>query len=675
MNLNVTNIKIDNEHVDEVLWVKSGGTSIHTGMTLTTPLKFNIDEYTLENPGETAIITVRTDNGIYKDIELNRCTPNCDCDVFDVVCESSKYIDLKGGTVDFTYYLKDEFVGKCSESKISCHTKSSFVTITHDSSNNKFRATIGENSTIKRKARIVFSYGGENCKVFTVTQGAPVDNCNDKLIVKKQSEEKLTCQGGDIQFVVETSPFGTCNEKIKIKAENNETTVPCAGGDVQYIITSAPPAKCNDKIILETTAYIISSDGETIRYNVTAPFVSADYDARYITSCSITPEVDGTSYEIVEDGGIYYLDITFPPNEITDYIKFTVRCEDNGGNCGTATINQDKKPNTVCNIQKVYDEEFKASGEENLRILQYSFDLCDADNMSFSSNIEGVGIRTSNGRVLADIPENTGEERDVIITVTQERDGVSEVSEYTFKQKGRSSRTDDITFTIVNTTNRTAYFGGKIDLGTSRQPGSRAGETTFREATERIKGNVIKLYMNGVTDDNLTHNHFDLGPGESSAITVSWSVIESLGLENHYFVTDNSQSWYNTNQYGVNGKSGIPAIKFYHVAKRPMKTTTGVEPNEFIVHVRPIAYNETQPVYRQILKGKTYRLEIYRIDDDIEHNNDIHWNGSKALPVRQPDSTDNYVKFKYGDNTCADAKLILTQDGYKWEDTNYGLSC
>ena len=66
MNLNVTNIKIDNEYVDEVLWVKSGETSIHTGMTIGTPLKFNVDEYTLENPGETAIITVKTDNNIYR---------------------------------------------------------------------------------------------------------------------------------------------------------------------------------------------------------------------------------------------------------------------------------------------------------------------------------------------------------------------------------------------------------------------------------------------------------------------------------------------------------------------------------------------------------------------------------------------------------------------------------
>ena len=670
MNLNVTNIQIDNEYVDEVLWVKFGETSIHTGMTLTTPLKFNVDEYDLNNPGETAIITVKTDNNIYKDIELNRCVPNCDCDVFDVVCNSSKYISLEGGTVDFTYSLKDDFIGKCSDKKISCHTKSSFVTISHDSSNNKFTATIGENNTIKRKARIVFSYGDENCKVFTVTQGAPEDNCNGKLVVKKQTEKKLTCQGGEIQFIVEESPFGTCNEKIKIKAKNNETTVPCEGGEVEYMITDAPPAKCNSRIQLVTDKYKISSDGETIRYSVTAPLVSDDYDARNITSCSITPEVDGTNYEIVEDGGIYYLDATFPANQLTQNIKFTIRCEDNDNNCGTATISQDKKPNTVCNIQKVYNETFKASGEKNLRVLQYSFDLCDADNISIGFNIDGARVNSIfHGGITVDIPENRGDERDVVITVVQERNGVSETNEYTFKQKGRNSATDDITFEIVNSTNKTAYFAGKIDFGTSRQPNTIAGELNFKEPTEKLPGHILKLYMNGVNDNNLTYNHFELGPGVTTSVTVSWNDIEALGFEGHHFVKDNSQSWYNKTFEGIEGKSGIPAIKFYHVAKRPKNNETGVELNEYIVHVKPIN--------KQISKGETYRVEIYRIDDDIEHKNDIHWNPgtSPNYPIKQSDSTDRYVKFKYQDETCADASLKRTQDGIVWDDANYGLSC
>ena len=174
--------------------------------------------------------------------------------------------------------------------------------------------------------------------------------------------------------------------------------------------------------------------------------------------------------------------------------------------------------------------------------------------------------------------------------------------------------------------------------------------------------------MDGVTDKNLTYNHFKLDPGGTQEVRISWNDIEALQLANHYFLIDDNKTYKDDN-----GKSGLPAIKFYHVAKRPKNNETGVELNEYIVHVKPIGSIEANPVDYQIKKGKTYYIEIYKIDDDIANKNDIKWNPgtSSSYPIKQGDSTDTYVKFMYQDGTCASATLKRTKNGTTWEDSDY----
>ena len=306
MNLEVVNIQIDGEYVNEVIWVKSGETSIHTGMSLTTPLNLKVDEYSLENPGETSIITVKTDKNVYKQIELIRCTPGCECDIFDINIddENDKFLPYEGGTISFTYSLKDEFKNTCDIKTITCYTKSNFVSVYKDSSNNKFIATFEENYVSKRKARIIFSYAGINCQVFTISQAAKVESCNQRIRIAAQNGEKeVECNGGSVQFVIKEIPVPSCNEKITVSAEGGATTVSCEGGvRVQFTHGESPspePPKpinpCNSAITITTTAEKIKQAGETILFETTCNFSLDNID---VLSWVSKPHVKLCNYSV-----------------------------------------------------------------------------------------------------------------------------------------------------------------------------------------------------------------------------------------------------------------------------------------------------------------------------------------------------------------------------------------
>ena len=628
MNLNVTNIQIDGENVNEVLWVKSGETSIHTGMIISTPLKFNVDEYTLENPGETAIITVKTDNNIYKDIELNRCVPKCDCDIFNVVCESRKFVHQTGGTVDFSYTFDEEAVGKCSEGKIDCTTKADFVTITHNRETRVVSANFTENHDVRRNAKIVFSYGDENCDVFTITQGSLVDNCNKKLTIYKEPST-LTCQGGQVQFSVATTPIDECDGTIKIKAKNNETTVSNCGGEVQYELVYVPPVKCNNKILITTETAVIKSDGETVYFNVTAPGVE-DFDANNLT-WDINHEV--VSIEVKD---INTVAITFPENENYTNITYTIRCDDANKNCGTIEMPQQKRPRSLCNLTKVYEYNISANGGNNLHLFTYSADICSKDNFSINYDLDGISYDlTYSGRMYFNIPANPNTDgRDIVITITQSNGGVSSTESYTFHQLGKSD-ISSIKFILRNGTQKIAYISGKMEIYTNRSAGKSVNARSIA-----IPANFSN------SDENTTHNKIILNPGDTVETTVSWENIKSLN--GHYFAASDT--------------STLNAVRLYHVGKRPQNIETGVE--EDWQHIMKVA-----PITDKIIEGGVYNLEITGINDTHKY-----WNPGtdSGYPIKESIS-ETKVKFRYQDGKCATAQLKdLTDGGKQWQDVAFG---
>ena len=294
MNLLVTNIQIDYRYTNEVTWVKTNGASLRKGMTLKygidNPLKFEIDEYTLENPGEIAVITVKTDNNIYKDIELVRCVPNCDCDIFDVSLDenSSKYLPSSGGTVIFNYSLKDKFVGKCNISTLTCHTKASYARVVKNTLSNNFAVTFGENFSSLRKARIIFSYGDTNCQVFTISQ-AGRGECDGVYIIKA-NKETISCSGDTLTFTHEGGPSSECvyyeissnKETISCNGETitftqksvcsdytikaNKTSIDCSGSTITFTHEGGPATKCTDYTI-NADKDKIDCNGSTIKFS------------------------------------------------------------------------------------------------------------------------------------------------------------------------------------------------------------------------------------------------------------------------------------------------------------------------------------------------------------------------------------------------------------------------
>lgn len=629
MNLNVTNIQIDGENVNEVLWVKSGETSIHTGMTIGTPLKFNVDEYTLENPGETAIITVKTDNNIYKDIELNRCVPKCDCDIFNVVCEGRKFVHQTGGTVDFSYSFDPDSVGKCSEEKFDCTTKADFVTITHNKESKIISARFAENFDVRRNARIVFSYGDENCDVFTITQGSLVDNCNKKLTLYKEPST-LTCQGGQVQFSVETSPI-ECNEAIKIKAKYNEVEVPNCGGDVKYEVVSTPtPVECNKYFLITTNTIVISYEGESSVFHV-ATEGGESFDINSL-DWSFGNDIGG--YRVISEDAI---EVSFLPNEEHSAVTYTIRCEDEHGNCGTMSISQSKSPDGPCSISKALNRTILSSGENGLILFKYSADICSSGNFDISSDLPGVSYNFGEhdaGRIYFNIPANPRTEgRDIHITVTSRRGNLTETETYTFSQYGKAEQTG-IKLILKNSTEENAYISGKVILFTNRQANSSASSRSKK----------IEAYFTN-SDTQSTHNNIKLIPNQEIEVNISQEDMD-LYREHTYFAKDSSSDDYK-------------AIRIYHIRKRPQNITTGVEEAHDLIVANPIQ--------GEVIMGETYYIDISEVKNNIRY-----WNaGIDASYPRLDEQTETKIRFKYEDGTCGTAIKTSTTDGDKWQDNDY----
>ena len=99
MDLSIKNINIDGNDVYSVSWITTpDGYPLSTDMVIPSPINVHIDKYDPNNNDDkVAIITVETDDGVTKDIEINRCSPDCTCNIFNIACEDNSAVKASGG--------------------------------------------------------------------------------------------------------------------------------------------------------------------------------------------------------------------------------------------------------------------------------------------------------------------------------------------------------------------------------------------------------------------------------------------------------------------------------------------------------------------------------------------------------------------------------------------------
>ena len=98
MEFKINALQIDNKDVDKILWIKYNGRQISKNDILNEPLYLSIDNYSENSTGETAIITVKTDNNVYKDILLKRCKYEHSSDTYTISILSGN-VNCNGGEI------------------------------------------------------------------------------------------------------------------------------------------------------------------------------------------------------------------------------------------------------------------------------------------------------------------------------------------------------------------------------------------------------------------------------------------------------------------------------------------------------------------------------------------------------------------------------------------------
>ena len=268
MDLSITNINIDGNDVYSVSWITTpDGYPLSTDMVIPSPINVHIDKYDPNNNDDkVAIITVETDDGVTKDIEINRCSPDCTCNIFNIACEDNSAVKASGGSVKFKYTIKKNFDVGCNSNYLTCTTDSSFVTIKKTYNGDTFTATFGSNDGEPRSAKIQFSYFGVACKQFTISQGGkneitpkPSGDCDEKIKISTDAAGIL-CEGESIRFTSEI----LCDYTAQGLTLSNDKT-----GNAQIGVISSNNG-CEDEwtVVSNSNPNFIDTDSITVNGNI-----------------------------------------------------------------------------------------------------------------------------------------------------------------------------------------------------------------------------------------------------------------------------------------------------------------------------------------------------------------------------------------------------------------------